>query len=395
MLQDFSLQAISSAAFITNITLAVIMVHARATRRTYSGFNDWMTSQILLAVSIILLSLRAHLSPWISLLLGNGLLMLAQVFVCTGTLRFFNLSHCRKWPHYGLFAVASAGFTWLLATGASGSQRSVLFSVFMALMMARIAFALFVNKKVKKDPSVMFLTATLLLTMLFFSARALIICYVGFDNVFWNLQLLAASFYVAIIYSTLLAFSFLQLVQARTENELQAAQTKAEELANTDRLTGAWNRRRFEYEVEREMAKATRHRQPLSLTMFDIDHFKTINDRDGHQAGDEVLTKICSLIRQRIRNTDALVRWGGDEFLIIMPMTYAAEAEELAKKLSSSVASLQFEGIKKITLSMGVAEYCPGESLENWLTRSDRSVYVAKAQGRDQVVNASSLCQSS
>jgi diguanylate cyclase (GGDEF)-like protein len=387
MSQDFSIQAINTAAFITNITLAVIMVHARATRRVYPGFNDWMTSQILLAASIILLSVRAYLSPWISLVLGNSLLMLAQVFVYTGTIRFFNLPNYRHWPYYGLVAVATVGFAWLIATDAPGSQRSLLFSVFIAFMMARIAVALFMHKKERKDPSVLLLLAAVLLPMVFFSARSLIICYVGFDNTFWNLQLLAASFYVAIIYSSLLAFSFLQLVQARTESELQAAQSKAEELANTDPLTGAWNRRRFEYEAEREMAKANRYQQPLALTMFDIDHFKTINDRDGHQAGDAILQRVCSLVRQQIRGTDSLVRWGGDEFLILMPMTYAADAEELAERLRASVALQQFGRASKITLSMGVAEYRPGEPLEEWLARADRSVYIAKAQGRDQVVS--------
>lgn len=386
MSHDFGIQAISSAAFITNITLAVVMVHARITRRAYPGFDDWMTSQVLLATSIILLSLRAYLSPWISLVLGNGLLLLAQVFIYTGTIRFFNLPRHRYWPYYGLVLVATGGFAWLIAIDAPGSHRSVLFSLFMAAIMARIAVALLVNKEVRKDASLLLLLAAVLIALLFFGARGLVLCYVGLDNATWNLRLLAASFYVAIIYSSLLAFGYLQLVQARTESELQTAQRQAEALAHTDQLTGAWNRRRFEYEAQHEMARTARHPQPLALIMFDIDYFKQINDRDGHQAGDVILTGICSLVRQQIRRTDALVRWGGDEFLILMPMTTAAEAEALAQKLRASVASLYFGSTSKVTLSMGVAEYHLGEALAEWLARADHNVYAAKAQGRDQVV---------
>lgn len=387
MSHDFGIQAISSAAFITNITLAVVMVHARMTRRAYPGFDDWMTSQVLLAASIILLSLRAYLSPWISLVLGNGLLMLAQVFIYTGAIRFFNLPGHRRWPYYGLVAVTTGGFAWLVATHAPGSHRSLLFSLFMSFIMARIILALLVNREVKKDASLVLLMAALLVALAFFGARGLFLGYVGLDNITWHLRLLAASFYVAIVYSILLAFAFLQLVQARTEGELQTAQRQTEALANTDQLTGAWNRRRFEYEAQREMVRTARHPQPLALIMFDIDYFKQINDRDGHQAGDAILTGICSLVRQQIRRTDALVRWGGDEFLVLLPQTHAIDAEVLAQQLRASVASFQAGPVSKVTLSMGVAEYRAGESLEDWLARADANVYAAKAQGRDRVVS--------
>lgn len=362
------------------------MMHARATRRAYPGFDEWMTSQILLALGLILLTLSERLSPWISLFLGNSLLMFAQIFIYTGAIRFFKLPLHRYWPYYGLAAAGTAGLVWLVATGAPSSHRSMLFSAFMVIIMTRIGVAVLANKEVKKDASVILFLASVFIALFFFAARGLILCYVGLDNPVWNLRLLAASFYIAIIYSSLLVFGFLQLVQARTEGELQAAQLQAEELANTDQLTGAWSRRRFEYQVEREMSRADRHRQPLALIMFDIDYFKTINDREGHQVGDAVLTSVCAFVQKKIRHSDALVRWGGDEFLIVMPMTTAAGAETLAQNLCDGTASQQFESGVNTTLSIGVAEYQQGESLAEWLSRADRNVYVAKAQGRNQVV---------
>lgn len=386
MPEGFSIQATSSAYFVANLTLAVIMVYARATRRVYPGFNDWVLSQVVLAAGVVLLSWGAYLSLWVSLLMGNSLLMLAQVFVYTGCIRFFDLPRHRRWPFYGLLAVAMAAFVWLIRTDGPASLRSLVFSLFTAVMMARVFAALAMQRELRRDPSVLLLAAAALVAMVFFSARALILWHVGAEAGVWNHRLLIASFYVGIVFSTLLVFGFLQLVQARTEGELQAAQARAEELANIDRLTGVWNRRRFESEAEREIVKATRHKQPLSLIAFDIDHFKAINDRHGHQAGDGVLTGICELILHRIRSTDALIRWGGDEFLIMAPMTCAADAEALARALCADMALRDFGAAGEVTLSIGVAEYCPTESLETWLARADRGIYAAKANGRNQVV---------
>lgn len=170
------------------------MVHARITRRAYPSVDDWMISQVLLAVSIMLLSLWQSLSPWISLALGKGLLMLAQMFVYTGTLCFFNLPLHRHWPYYGLALAATSGFAWLIAIDAPGSHRSVLFSLCMVLVMARLGVALLVNQEVKKDASLVLLLAAVLIALVFFGARGLMLGYVGLDNVTWNLRLLAGSF---------------------------------------------------------------------------------------------------------------------------------------------------------------------------------------------------------
>lgn len=386
MLQDFGIPAISSANFVATLTLAVIMVQAHATRRVYPGFNHWMAAQVVLAAGMILLTLKAYLPPWIALLLGNSLLMLSLVLIYTGFVRFFDLSNHHRWPSYVLLFSAVLGFAWMLYTDSPAPLRSLLFSLFSAVLMLRIAMVLLMQKQLRGDPLVRMILTAILMAMGFFSARALILWRVSTEIAFWDQQLLAAAFYVGIVFSILLVFGFLQLVQARTEGELQAAQAKAEDLANTDRLTGAWNRRRFEHEAERETARATRYRQPLSLIAFDIDHFKLINDQHGHQAGDEVLTGICKLVGNRIRATDALIRWGGDEFLIMTPMTNAAEAHALAQLLRADIAAQDFKLAGKVTLSMGVTEYFPPESLEAWLARADRGIYAAKAQGRDQVM---------
>jgi diguanylate cyclase (GGDEF)-like protein/hemerythrin-like metal-binding protein len=183
------------------------------------------------------------------------------------------------------------------------------------------------------------------------------------------------------------------LGEARRTSELanqglQRALGELEKAAATDRLTGAWNRRRFEEAVMPEIARAHRRRDPLSLLMFDLDHFKRVNDRLGHGAGDAVLAGTAQTVRLHLRASDALVRWGGEEFLVLTPATRLDGAMGLAEKLRSAVAAIDFPGIGPVTMSLGVSEYARGEDLEEWIERTDMALYQAKAEGRNRVVAA-------
>jgi diguanylate cyclase (GGDEF)-like protein/hemerythrin-like metal-binding protein len=169
---------------------------------------------------------------------------------------------------------------------------------------------------------------------------------------------------------------------------LQRAMDQLEQVAATDRLTGAWNRRRFEEAVLPEIALAHRRREPLTLLMFDLDHFKRVNDTFGHGAGDAVLVGTTQCVRQHLRASDALVRWGGEEFLVMAPATRLEGALGLAEKLRSAVAAMEFPGVGQVTMSLGVAEYVPGEGLAGWIERVDQALYLAKAGGRNCVIQA-------
>jgi diguanylate cyclase (GGDEF)-like protein/hemerythrin-like metal-binding protein len=168
---------------------------------------------------------------------------------------------------------------------------------------------------------------------------------------------------------------------------LQMALDQLEQVASTDRLTGAWNRRRFEEAVLTEIALVHRRRDPLSLLMFDLDHFKRINDTFGHSAGDAVLAGVSQTVRQHLRASDALVRWGGEEFLVLAPGTRLEGALGLAEKLRTAVAANEFPGIGQVTMSLGVAEYAPGEGLAGWIERTDQALYRAKSEGRNRTIS--------
>jgi diguanylate cyclase (GGDEF)-like protein/hemerythrin-like metal-binding protein len=169
---------------------------------------------------------------------------------------------------------------------------------------------------------------------------------------------------------------------------LQRALEQLEEAASTDRLTGAWNRRRFEEAALPELALAQRRRDPLSLLMFDLDHFKRVNDTFGHGAGDAVLVGLVQTVRQHLRASDSLIRWGGEEFLVMVPATRLEGAMALAEKMRAAVAAIDFPGIGQVTMSLGVAQYAPGESLSAWIERADQALYRAKSEGRNRSLAA-------
>lgn len=171
----------------------------------------------------------------------------------------------------------------------------------------------------------------------------------------------------------------------QTNQELQKALIELDSLASTDKLTGAWNRRRFEETVSGEMERLRRYGHPLSLLIIDIDFFKKINDQYGHVVGDQVLAQLSATVLATIRTTDSLTRWGGEEFIVLCPDTMLSTAAMLAERLREKIARTTFPVVGNITVSIGVAECLSGEVWESWFMRADAALYRAKACGRNQI----------
>ena len=173
-------------------------------------------------------------------------------------------------------------------------------------------------------------------------------------------------------------------VEARTA-ELRGLNAKLNQLATTDALTGVWNRRYFEEAAEVEIARARRDEEPLTLLMFDIDHFKAINDRLGHQAGDRVLVEVTRRIQSHLRAVDVLGRWGGEEFIVLLPRCGGGDVFKVAEKLRALLADPPIPEIGVVTASFGIGELMPEEHFAHWLKRVDDALYQAKAAGRNRV----------
>jgi diguanylate cyclase (GGDEF)-like protein len=156
-------------------------------------------------------------------------------------------------------------------------------------------------------------------------------------------------------------------------------------LSATDRLTGAWNRTHLEQTIGVEISRAARSSQPVTLVLLDIDHFKRVNDTYGHLAGDELLRALVRRLRERIRASDSLFRWGGEEFVILATGVGFRGGAVLAESLREAIAAQPFAPVGAITASLGVAEYLRGESAEEWFERTDRALYAAKSGGRNRI----------
>jgi len=157
-----------------------------------------------------------------------------------------------------------------------------------------------------------------------------------------------------------------------------------EQLAATDPLTGLANRRGCEKSIAGEISRAERERKPLSCIMLDIDRFKQVNDTLGHQGGDQVLRELSTLLRQSVRAYDIVSRWGGEEFLIVLPGADLEAARQLAERIRVGVQKLPTPAT--ITISAGAAEFDADYDFESTLRTADRRMYEAKAAGRNCVV---------
>ena len=169
--------------------------------------------------------------------------------------------------------------------------------------------------------------------------------------------------------------------------ELSQALNTLQHMATQDSLTGLLNRRIMVDLVETELKLVERHGHPMTVALVDLDHFKSINDRFGHQAGDAVLIGFANLAQSQLRQVDKVARWGGEEFLIMLPQVKAAEALTALERLRLSMGSHGFTGHPGVgaTFSVGLAQARAGESLEHLIERADQALYQAKENGRDRV----------
>ncbi len=174
----------------------------------------------------------------------------------------------------------------------------------------------------------------------------------------------------------------------------QALELSLRELSTRDQLTGLYNRRVMDNFLSSELKRCGRYKHPLSLLMFDLDHFKNLNDTYGHQAGDEVLRWVSSIIRTQVRENDRAVRYGGEEFLIILPETEKEAAHQVAERLRIQLSEgcLEFQNeddellFIQLTLSAGVASFPQdARTVEGLLAGADQALYRAKRTGRDRV----------
>lgn len=175
-------------------------------------------------------------------------------------------------------------------------------------------------------------------------------------------------------------------VNKEMQSKLKITNAKLQKLVITDELTGAYNRRYMIEKLHESIKIFSETKKPFSLVMLDIDDFKLVNDAHGHNVGDIILQNLSDLIRINTRKTDILARWGGEEFILLLPNTHAQEAIVIAETIRIQLKNMKLKEVGNITASFGVVNYNFGDSVDTTIKRVDNLMYKAKDNGKDCVI---------
>jgi diguanylate cyclase (GGDEF)-like protein len=175
-----------------------------------------------------------------------------------------------------------------------------------------------------------------------------------------------------------------EIIENRTRDLIDRT-TQLETLANTDPLTGLYNRRKFSQLLDHELDRFQRYQQSFSIVNIDIDHFKKINDTFGHTTGDKVLQQFSNILKNNIRRSDSAGRWGGEEFIILIIESSKEQTKQVADNLIKIFNETDFDLVGKVTASIGITQVSQGDTHEDIVRRSDNALYKAKEKGRNRV----------
>lgn len=375
------------AVSITLFTIAILSVFFVLTTKSYIGSAYWAASLVLLSLGFMALTLRGQIPFIVSVVGVNYGIYLSLCLFYDGLARFHGYrdgAHLNPLNH-GLALVALGAVLYYTYIDASVNARVVLFNLFQLFISLRLLW-LMAQLRPAWHRAPLFLLALVFVTL---SCLSLARIYMALNaspmaSVIKEDLSLRLVMLINLGLSIILSFSMMLMTHIRIEQEMEEARGKAVLDSRTDRLTGLWNRHHFETEIQREIDRAARYRHPATLLMFDIDHFKHVNDEYGHLAGDEVLKEVARCARDTMRTTDLPCRWGGEEFIVLMPET-DEEAVRAAEKLRQYIEAHEFAPVGRITISVGVAQLRVDDDIGGWMRRVDAALYRAKARGRNRV----------
>ena len=368
---------IAMAGFMAALMAVVLYFMRRYYPPSIQGIGYWTAAPLTWLVATVLFSGRGAFPDLLSLVAANTLLLLGTIAYYIGCRRF--LGHGGGWPLWGGIAALSAVlFTWLTYGHPNYPLRLGIFTVLMiGVYAANLRFLLRHGGKrfpVRLVEVVLVLHVAVLLVRL----ASTLVGKAGSDLMEPSLY---QTLYVGAYVLTVLMLSIGAVLMAtdRLTTELQ-------HLATHDALTHTLNRRALLERFEDELARCARTGRGPAMMMLDLDHFKTVNDTQGHQHGDAVLVHFVQRTQAVLRRADRLGRYGGEEFMVLLPETSAQDAQAVAQRIHAAATSGHALDCQ---LSIGVTTWHgPGDTLDAMLARADKALYQAKAQGRNRTCAA-------
>ena len=377
-------------SMLVNLVLATSMLVCWRTQKTYAGFSYMVLSTGLIAVTFLLFAVRGWIPDYISILGANLLVGLASTFRLEGFRRFVGSERfCRG----NLILVAAllieAGYFSFVEN--SELIRAIVMSAVVIYFIVNIIYTLATSTNQAEKPLIWVIVAMHAVYVLVMAGRALAWLIIWPEmHLFASTAINVGYFIYDLMNNIALTIMYIMMNGQRLTSRLTVAQQALELLATRDSLTELYNHRTLRELGQAELLRSRRMDRAMTLLMFDIDHFKSVNDTYGHAAGDKVLKLLGQQALQTCRAMDVVARMGGDEFVILLPETDGDKALVVAERLRQMVAQncCDWEaGQIKVTLSIGLAELTPeDQEFESLLRRADDALYEAKRTGRDRLI---------
>ncbi|HQR05029.1 MAG: GGDEF domain-containing protein [Proteobacteria bacterium] len=360
-----------------NLMCAVVMFELRrALARSVPSLRPWCAGTVLALASMPLYTLRGLVAPELALILANGLMLAALMLYLAGLYRL------RDKP----IPLASFVAAWAASVACTYVVAVIWMNDTLRLIVSPLAYAILLCACAIESWRLTDLP----------HGRRFATTVFGFGAIISLLRSLTALAGIGLLnqtaeiaspvhkmYVLFLGLSVVLITTSFIVMTLESLLRKVEAIAAHDALSGAMSRAALMASLERERARSLRNGQPLSILLMDLDHFKSINDRFGHLTGDQVIVDFVARARQSLRQQDSIGRYGGEEFLALLPETGPNEARLAAERLRAGITC---EGdLPPYSVSIGVATLTPDESITDLIRAADQALYRAKAAGRDRV----------
>lgn len=376
------LKTLSINNIVMSLSLAACLLVYSTYHSEFKGVKQTAYAFIISSIASLLIVIRSYSPDILFSVLPNSLFVLSMAFIHLGFVYFYRFDECKVKRFHGVMLVAMVALSLFFTYVDNNVNARIAVLSFVVSIQC-----FYIMRTLLKGHNKANLTIAIsyLLFSLFFLVRGFLTLTEDPIEDFMEAGLMHSL--SVVVYELLVAvtsFGMVWIVSYSVQRVLL-------EQASHDPLTKVLNRRALESTIDTEHARSLRNDSPLSVIMLDIDHFKRINDRFGHARGDEVLIEIASVLTKNTRPYDSIARFGGEEFIILLPNTSVDQAELIAENLRMKVAEHDYnfkpEDAIKVTASFGVTECnLVKEGWLNILERADNGLYKAKAEGRNKVV---------